>query len=106
MTACDLRLRVVAFKTENANRQGEYFNGLAPVVPRTCQASDDIRYQLGDPREASIKAALDFLGGRACTPMTSSSGEITVQAARPAREALRNEGDQGSTAERELPGLY
>ena len=106
LTACDLRLRVVAFKTENANRQGEYFNGLAPVVPRTCQASDDIRYQLGDPREASIKAALDFLGGRACTPMTSSSGEITVQAARPAREALRNEGDQGSTAERELPGLY
>ncbi|PZU16132.1 MAG: peptidase S41 [Citromicrobium sp.] len=102
--SCDMRLRVMTFKTDNANRQGEYFNGLAAIVPQTCQASDDIRYQLGDPNEASIKAALDFLGGRTCTPMSRPTGAIGAMATPPARKALTPEA--GSTAERELPGLY
>lgn len=102
--SCDMRLRVMTFKVDNANRQGEYFKGLAAIVPQTCQAGDDIRYQLGDPNEASIKAALDFLGGRTCTPMSRPTGTIGAMAASPARKALAPEG--GSTAERELPGLY
>ncbi len=48
---CDDRLRAVAFKTVNANNQGEYFDGLASVVPNTCRANDDIFTQLGDPAE-------------------------------------------------------
>jgi hypothetical protein len=32
--ACDDRLRVVAFRTENAERQGDYFDGLASKVAR------------------------------------------------------------------------
>ncbi|MDQ3080331.1 MAG: S41 family peptidase, partial [Pseudomonadota bacterium] len=39
---CDDRLRVVAFKTENANRQGDYYTGLASKVEASCQAADDI----------------------------------------------------------------
>ncbi len=99
---CDDRLRVVAFKTENANRQGEYFTGLASKVEASCQAADDIFRPLGDPAEASVKGALDFLAGRACTPIGTTSGQ-TAQSQRP-RELLQ--GERLSTAEREVPGLH
>jgi C-terminal processing protease CtpA/Prc len=101
-SACDDRLRVVAFKTENANRQGEYFTGLASKVEASCQASDDIQRPLGDPAEASVKGALDFLAGRSCTPITASSGQ-TAQSLR-GRELLQS--TRPTTAEREVPGLH
>ena len=70
---------MVAFKTENAARQGDYFNGLATKVEASCAAGDDITRQLGDPQEASTRAALDFLAGRPCTAITASAGGITAQ---------------------------
>jgi carboxyl-terminal processing protease len=100
---CDDRMRVVAFKTENAARQGEYFRGLATVFPRTCASGDDIAFQLGEPGEAAIKTALDFLAGRTCTAIASSSGQGTLSAA-PARELVRP--DAPSAAQRETPGLF
>ena len=99
---CDDRLRVVAFKTENANRQGDYYTGLASKVEASCQAADDILRPLGDPAEASVKGALDFLAGRTCTPITASSGQ-TTQSLR-GRELLQ--GERPNTAEREVPGLH
>ncbi len=113
LAACDLRIRAVAFQTVNANNQGEYFNGLASVVPNTCRAGDDITRPLGDPQEASIAAALDFLAGRACTPITSSAasaqGGNAGQAARqglnlPEREPLQP--SKPLPVQRELPGLF
>jgi C-terminal processing protease CtpA/Prc len=112
LAACDLRVRAVTFRTVNANNQGDYFTGLASVMPNTCRAGDDITRPLGDPREASIAAALDFLGGRACTPITSSattSGLQQGQSARqglglPEREMLQPK--RPNAAQRELPGLY
>ncbi len=101
-SACDDRLRVVAFKTENANRQGDYYTGLASKVEASCQASDDILRPLGDPAEASVKGALDFLAGRSCTPITASSGQ-TSQSLR-GRELLQS--TRPTTAEREVPGLH
>ena len=100
---CDDRMRVLAFKTENAARQGEYFKGLASVFPRTCAAGDDITFQLGDPGEAAVKAALDFLAGRTCTPIGSSGGQGTLSAA-PTRELVRPEAP--TAAQRETPGLF
>lgn len=97
---CDDRLRAVALKTENANHQGEYFTGLASVVPRTCRASDDISHQLGDPAEAMVRVALDFLAGRSCTAI----GAIGTQAVS-GRELLMRDVPSG-TIERELPGAY
>ncbi|WP_086618975.1 S41 family peptidase [Erythrobacter tepidarius] len=85
---CDLRVRAVAFQTVNANNQGEYFTGLASVVPNTCRAGDDITRPLGDPRESSIAAALDFLGGRACTPISGGKGAVAFDAAQRARAGL------------------
>src|SRR3546814_16373555 len=56
LAACDDRLRLVAFKTENADHQGEYFTGLASVFPNTCRAHDDIFVQLGEPRSEERRA--------------------------------------------------
>lgn len=116
LAACDLRLRVVVAKTVNAAGQGEYFNGLASVVPNTCRAGDDIARPLGDPREASIAAALDFLAGRACTPISGGTtsdafaGRLTQgQAERvgidlPDRLPLQPR--RPTPAQHELPGLF
>ena len=60
-SACDDRVRVVAFSSVNSRNQGEYFNGLASTLDVTCQAADDLTRPLGDPQEASIRGALDFL---------------------------------------------
>ena len=113
--ACDLRVRAVTFQTVNAAGQGEYFTGLASVVPNTCRAGDDLTRPLGDPREASIAAALDFLGGRACTPITSSAAASTAggltqgQSARqglnlPERQMLQPR--RPNAAQHEMPGLF
>ncbi len=103
VAACDDRMRVTAFRTENAAGQGEYYTGLASVFPRTCAAPDDISRQLGDPNETAIKAALDFLAGRACTAITSADGQRTLSVA-PGREPLRP--DEPNAAQREMPGAF
>ncbi|AUX69057.1 peptidase S41 [Porphyrobacter sp. HT-58-2] len=115
LTACDLRVRAVAFQTVNANNQGEYYTGLASVVPNTCRAGDDLTRPLGDPAEASIAAALDFLAGRVCTPISGAGtdnvagGLNEAQRERigldlPEREALMPR--RPNAAQRELPGLF
>jgi C-terminal processing protease CtpA/Prc len=99
--ACDDRLRVVAFKTNNAANQGEYYTGLAGHVGASCAAGDDITRPLGDPQEASIKVALDFLAGRACTPI--AAGAQSAQAAG-GRRVLQS--TRPSASQYELPGLF
>ncbi len=101
--ACDDRLRVVAFRTVNAAGQGDYYNGLARVMPNTCRAADDLSRPLGDPQEASTRAALDFLAGRSCTPI-AGEGVQAPQAAQPERALLRSFTD--NAAQREVPGLF
>jgi len=102
-TACDDRLRVVAFATENSARQGAYYTGLASFMGATCQAVDDVTRPLGDPQEASIKTALDFLAGRSCTPITASSME-GAQRSKGGLELLSP--TRPSTAQREVPGSF
>lgn len=100
---CDDRLRVVTFKTVNANDEGEYFSGLADVVPNTCRASDDIFTPLGDPAEASIATALDFLAGRSCNAI-AAEGLRTAQSTARAREVLQPE--RPTAAQHQVPGLF
>ncbi|GGD97294.1 peptidase S41 [Tsuneonella deserti] len=100
---CDDRMRVVAFRTENANHQGDYYTGLASVFPNTCAAPDDLTHQLGDPDEGAIKAALDFLAGRACSATTSAEGQRALSVA-PKRELIRPQ--DANTGEREAPGRF
>lgn len=104
LASCDDRLRAVTFRTENANRQGDYYTGLASVVPNTCRANDDISVQLGDPAEASVAAALDFLAGRACTPIAGTPGVQGTQSTAPTRTLLQP--DLPTPAQREVPGMF
>jgi len=114
LAACDLRVRAVTFQTVNAANQGEYYTGLASVVPNTCRAGDDIARPLGDPAEASIRTALDFLAGRSCTPIAGSGKDTAaaVDAAQrqragldlPERTALRPH--RPTPAQFEIPGLF
>lgn len=110
--ACDDRLRVIAFALENANRQGAYYDGLAGFMGATCRASDDISRQMGDPAEASTRAALDFLAGRTCTPITASASAsapgLSPQAARERIEAPMEllTPNRPTTPQREVPGSF
>ncbi len=106
---CDDRMRVVAFATVNAAGQGDYYSGLASKIPNSCAAGDDLAFPLGDVREASVRKAIDFLSGQACTSAIAAAGvglsaqghEVGV-AAEP--EMLVPE--KPSAAQRELPGLF
>jgi C-terminal processing protease CtpA/Prc len=102
LAACDDRLRVVALATQNAARQGDYYDGLAGKVQASCQATDDVAYQMGDPREASTKAALDFLAGRSCGAAIGDAG-LRSAGAGGRRELLTPA--RPTTAQREVPGL-
>ena len=104
LTACDDRIRVVAFAKENAAGQGDYFSGLAGTMRATCAANDDITRPLGDPQEASLRTALDFVAGRSCTPIAlAQSAQSAV--ARNERRVLPAP-TNASTAQREVPGLF
>jgi carboxyl-terminal processing protease len=109
-SACDDRVRVVAFRSVNTRGQGDYFNGLASTLDVTCQAADDLSRPLGDPQEASIRGALDFLAGRSCTAVTlsgaagsvagqSQNGMLAIE-----RELLVPAAP--TPAQREVPGLF
>lgn len=114
-SACDDRLRVIAFALENANHQGAYYNGLAGFMGATCQAADDVSRPLGDPAEASTRAALDFLAGRSCTPISASAsasaggdgpGAQTTGATIDARRMELLMPDRPTTPQREVPGSF
>ncbi|MBU6165975.1 MAG: peptidase S41 [Alphaproteobacteria bacterium] len=106
-TACDDRLRVVAFATENADRQGDYYTGLAPVFAarggRTCSASDDFSQPMGSPLEASTQRAIASLNGNNCTAIAGGADGLREQST-PTRALLA--ASQPNAAQREMPGLF
>jgi C-terminal processing protease CtpA/Prc len=101
-SACDDRLRVIALATQNAARQGGYYDGLAGTVEASCRATDDLTQPLGSVAEDSIRTALDFLAGRACTPIdTAATAQRVGGGARTLVDAARP-----NPAQREVPGLF
>ncbi|APE27997.1 S41 family peptidase [Aurantiacibacter gangjinensis] len=99
---CDTRLRLVTLQLENANGQGDYYNGLADFVPNTCRARDDIFRNFGDPQEEMLATALDFLAGRTCTPI--AGGPATTQ--RIGVDLLQPELQERTPAQHDTPGLF
>lgn len=108
---CDDRLRIVAFAVENRDGNSNYYNGLAGSMQATCQATDDLDHVLGDPAEASIGRALDYLAGRSCTPISTAtasarSSGITIAAENktPTQQLLTPE--RATVPQRDVPGLF
>ncbi len=108
--SCDDRMRVIAFSTGNALSSGDYFNGLASKIGNSCAAGDDLGFPLGDPREASVRAAIDFLAGNACaTRITATAGAGASAQGSRVRFAAEPEmlvPANPRAAQRELPGLF
>jgi C-terminal processing protease CtpA/Prc len=101
--ACDDRIRVIAFSTQNSAGTGFYYTGLASVVPKSCAAADDVTKPLGDATEASVKGALDFLGGRACSAI--ASGGQTSQSLRDTGPKLLTP-DRPNVVQQEVTGAF
>ncbi len=99
---CDDRLRVTAFAVQNSARSAAYFDGLAGTVEASCQAVDDISRPLGDPQEASMRGALDYLAGRTCTPISAVAS--SARSSSGTRELLSPE--RPDAAQREVPGAF
>jgi C-terminal processing protease CtpA/Prc len=106
--ACDDRLRIVALATQNAANQGGYYTGLAGTVEASCQAGDDINYPMGDPREASTQAALNFLAGRSCTPVSGAARTAALRESATLGESPLEllAPERPSTLQREVPGAF
>jgi hypothetical protein len=107
LAQCDDRLTPITFATQNADKQGDYFDGLASKFKSTCSAQDDITRQLGDPQEAMIKTALDFLAGRPCaSPISGGGGGITAQGAGKASTRQLITPTAPDAVQREVPGFF
>jgi carboxyl-terminal processing protease len=74
---CDVALRLTAFEIVNGENQGGYHQvGLEGSGRFTlCEAEDDVLNAFGDPKEASLGAALDWLATGAC-PSTGSGSQL------------------------------
>lgn len=103
-TACDDRIRVVAFAKENAAGQGDYYSGLAGTMRTTCAAADDISRPLGDPLEGSLRTALDFIAGRSCTAIAVGQSAQSTSS-RTERRVLPLP-ENPSTSQREVAGSF
>jgi hypothetical protein len=102
---CDDRLVAVVFATQNANKEGDYFDGLAARFKATCSAMDDITRPLGDPQEAMVRSALDFLAGRPCASPIGSAGIFAQKAGETAASQLI--GPIGADkVQSEVPGFF
>lgn len=66
---CDKVLFPVSFEVKNALGEGGYFSGL----PADCAAVDDLNRQLGDPEEASLAEAFNFLRTGSCSRQAASA---------------------------------
>lgn len=102
-TACDDRLRLIAFATENSVHNGQYFTGLAGSVEASCSAADDLSHPFGDPQESSTRQALDFVEGRSCSRISADG--ITTQSL-VGKQLLLTPDHPAGTIQREVPGAF
>ena len=102
LSGCELRLRLIAFQFNNADGQGEYYDGLAGTLPFACRADDDLAHAPGDPAEASTAEALAWLGSGACTEILTARAVRVPKAAGWRAPRPR----QPTSAQIYLPGLY
>ena len=75
---CEKRLRPTAFRTTNANGDGDYFGGL----PVDCPATDNLDIPVGDDLDENIIAATTISATGAC-PVAASPGGQQAPTIRP-----------------------
>ncbi|HET9694472.1 MAG TPA: S41 family peptidase [Steroidobacteraceae bacterium] len=103
LSGCEDRLRLVAFETVNSLGEGDYYDGLASVMPYACAAPDTLDAPLGSVDDAMIRAALNWMATGACEAMTATTGGRL----KPFGDGqwIRPRPQQPSPAEHWLPGI-
>jgi len=105
MEGCDTVLRLIAFKTVNADGEGDYFGGLPDFGPGEphhfsgdfCPAADDLSEERGDQDEASTASALFWVDQGTCP---ASAKALT------ASPSFAPRLDKPSLAQDAQPGLF
>jgi len=85
---CGTTYFTIQFQGVNAKGFGDYSDGFIPAstLPAGlpgCQVADDFLHALGDPAEARLSAALQYLGNGTCPPATAAAapGRVALSAA-------------------------
>jgi C-terminal processing protease CtpA/Prc len=100
--SCPDRLRLVAFKTVNADGAGDFYDGLAASMQFACAADDTLGAPLGDPADNLTQAALQWIGTGACAAvMTAGAGGQQ----KPMTPARYRSPQPPTAAERWVPGI-
>lgn len=65
---CDVRLRLVTFKHVNRDNEGDFYSGLPDTAfsDTFCPADDDVANPQGDPAEASVSTAVQWINNNTC----------------------------------------
>jgi C-terminal processing protease CtpA/Prc len=100
--SCPDRLRLVAFKTVNADGAGDYYDGIAPLMRFACAADDTLGAPLGDAADNLTQAALQWINTGACGAVITAGGGGAQKSQAPDSHRLSQ---HPSAAERWLPGI-
>ncbi|MDH4260018.1 MAG: peptidase S41, partial [Gammaproteobacteria bacterium] len=103
LAGCDLRLRLITFRTTNANNEGDYYDGLASTLTFACAATDEYSRIPGDALEDSTAEALNWLGTGACGQIINVGAPGPQITRLPARIPMLR---SPTPAQAYLPGLY
>jgi carboxyl-terminal processing protease len=101
-SSCPDRLRLVSFRTVNADGSGDYYDGLASSMQFACAADDTLGAQMGDPADGLTQAALQWINTGACGAVISPVAGGMAKTAPSSRYPLSQ---QPSAAEHWLPGI-
>jgi carboxyl-terminal processing protease len=104
LSGCDDRLRLIAFRTDNALDEGSYFDGLAGSVMFACSATDDLVHEPGDTKESMTAAALTWLETGACGAVIPT-GTAAFKPSAP-REVRFPRPLRPTSAQANMPGVY
>jgi carboxyl-terminal processing protease len=102
--SCQDRLRLISFKTVNADDEGDYYNGLASTMTFACAAQDRPDAPMGSLDDSMVEEAMYWLSNGACRTVMAAGaidGQFTATA-RPQRFPMPL---QPSNAEHWLPGV-
>jgi carboxyl-terminal processing protease len=103
LAGCELRLRLVSFRTTNADDEGGYFTGLAETLSFACAATDELARAPWDSAESSTAAALHWLGTGACGEVMTAADAALRKAQAGFRIPFSR---RPAAAQAWLPGLF
>ena len=106
---CETLVYLVSFRLENAERDGDFYDGLPDANGAfggpLCAAADDLDQEVWSEEEASTKAALAWLATGGCPPPPAAAASSTRALRRAAPDAYPL-AHEPSLAQRHVPGLF